>query len=380
MSACFFRLISAFLAVLLCACDTKIEFEDVEVGHRGPARQNPFLAAERFLGELEYDVRNTRNLRDCIKRRGTLVTPLQSFNNHGDAEDVVEWTRRGGHLILILAGGENWRDDWAKFDLAEIWALVKRRDEPEQKRLMELLGISGVSGGWSSGANEVKLGRQKFQCKLVGEMTLAADSPKNAMLAGNKDEPSFASYALDRGRVSILAHAQPFRNRYIGELDHAPMLAALIQQGVTDEIWFLNGVRISFWRMLWDRAWLGISILLLLLIVWLSRYLRRFGPVTAFKAESSRDFADHLLLTGAFLWRHKRADALIEPIQNAVRAAARKRGWDELDDEFFKFIHNSTGMYAERARAAISSRGPADAHAFRLTVQDLKKMLDALGA
>jgi hypothetical protein len=380
MSPRFFRLLSTFLAALLCACDTKIEYEEVEVGHRGPARQNPFLAAERFLSALDYDVRSTRNLRDCIKQRGTLITPLQSFNNRGEAEDVVEWMRSGGHLILILAGGENWRNDWAKFDLAEIWDIIKRRNEPEQKRLMEMLGISGVSGDWSEDESEVKIGRQKFQCRLVGKMKLAPDSQKITALAGDKNEPLLASIMLGRGRVTILAHAQPFRNRYIGALDHAPMLASLVEQGVADEIWFLNGVRISFWRMLWDRAWLGISILILLLIVWLVRYLRRFGPVTAFKAESSRDFSDHLLLTGAFLWRHKRADALIEPIQNAVRAAARKRGWHDLDDEFFKFIHSATGMYIERARAAIHSRGPEDIHSFRLLVQDLKKMLDALGA
>jgi hypothetical protein len=197
--------------------------------------------------------------------------------------------------------------------------------------------------------------------------------------AGEKDEPSLVSFPLGSGRVSILAHAQPFRNRYIGSHDHAGLLSALLTLGVADEVWFLDGVRVSFWRMLWEQAWIGISVLGVLLFVWLARYFRRFGPVAAYQSESAREFSDHLLLTGAFLWRHKRGDALLQPVQNAILAAARRRGWHELNDEFYRFIHERTGMNIERARSIVSSHAPSDPHALRLLVQDLKKVLDALG-
>lgn len=373
------RTLSVLVAVFLCGCGAKVEYDDVEVGYRGPARTKPFLAAQRFLEKLGFEVRTSRDLRECIKGRGTLITPLQSFNNRGEADDVANWTRRGGHLILMLAGGESWRDDWARLDFKTIWEMLKRRDEPGQKHLLELLGVGDVSARSSGGTTGVKIGKRTFDCELLGRMRIESLPAWGTTRAGEKDEPSLVSFPLGSGRVSILAHAQPFRNRYIGSHDHAGLLSALLTLGVADEVWFLDGVRVSFWRMLWEQAWIGISVLGVLLFVWLARYFRRFGPVAAYQSESAREFSDHLLLTGAFLWRHKRGDALLQPVQNAILAAARRRGWHELNDEFYRFIHERTGMNIERARSIVSSHAPSDPHALRLLVQDLKKVLDALG-
>ena len=373
------RVLSVLIAIFLCGCGAKVEYDDVEIGYRGLARTKPFLAAQRLLDELGFDVRTSRDLRQCIKGRGTVITPLQSFNSRGEADEIARWTRRGGHLILMLAGGESWRDDWAKLDFKTIWEILKRREEPGQKHLLTLLGVGEVSAHSGGGTTGVKIGRRTFDCELVGRMKVDSLPGWGTTRAGDKDEPSMVSFSFGSGRVSILAHAQPFRNRYIGNHDHAGMLSALLSLGVADEVWFLDGVRVSFWRMLWEQAWLGISVLGILLVVWLARYLRRFGPVAAYKSESAREFSDHLLLTGAFLWRHKKGDALLEPVQNAILAAARRRGWHELNDEFYRFITERTGMNSDRARAIVSSRAPSDAHGLRLLVQDLKKMLDALG-
>jgi hypothetical protein len=220
-----------------------------------------------------------------------------------------------------------------------------------------------------------------MNAELHGSIDFESPPESLDVTAGEKDSPGLASFRLGRGRVTLLAHAHPWRNRYIGEKDHAELLVKLLRLNYNaGDVWFLNGVRISFWKMLWERAWLAISALALLLVVWLARHFRRLGPVAPLKTESARDFSDHLLLTGAFLWRHREGDALVRPVQNAIITAARRRGWSELDDEFFRFIAEMSGLNIERARAIVTSAAPSDPHAFRLLMQDLKKMLDALGA
>ena len=373
------RLAALLFAVFFAGCSgKKVEYEDVEIGHRGPARQDPFLAAARFLDELGHTSHKSIRLDECIKQNATVITPLQSFVNHGETERALSWTKRGGHLVILLAGGESWRNDWSKFEMNDVWELLKKREVPEQEHLLKELGIKEITSSGEEKA-ELKINRRKLACTLVGRIDFNEKPERVDASAGKKDETAFISYRLGSGRITLLAHAHPWRNRYIGESDHAAMLASIVGLTSWDDVWFLNGVRISFWSMLWERAWLAIVALVLLLLVWLARHFRRLGPVGLLKSESARDFSDHLLLTGAFLWRHRESGALVRPVQNAIHAAARRRGWHEMDDEFFRFITEASGLKPERARAILASGGPGDPHAFRLLMHDLQKMLGALG-
>ena len=377
-AGCFYRWLVMVFCGLFAGCNSNVKYEEIEIGYRGPARTDPFLAAGRMLEKLGHTIHKSRRLGECLDEAGTVITPLQSFHTRGESEAVLKWVREGGHFVLLVAGGESWRSDWGEFDLSTIFKALRQRDEAEQGRLLKALGVSEVSSGKSDSAT-VKVDGKKLECNLKGGMKLDGVPGKISVRAGEKERPSLVSYALGEGRVTLLAHAEPWRNRYISAEDHAELLATIMWLGDGEDVWFLNGVRLSFWKMLWDRAWLAICALALLLVVWLARHLRRLGPVGFFKTESARDFSDHLLLTGAFLWRHREAGALMRPVQNAVIATARKRGWHVLDDDFFKHIEGVTGLSVERARAAVTRAAPSDPHTFRLLMADLKTMLDALG-
>ena len=366
------------LCLLLGGCGRNAKYEEIELGYRGPARTDPFLAANRLLERLGHATHTSRRLAECIEHPGTVVTPLQSFHTRGESDDVLRWVQGGGHFVLLVAGGESWRSDWGESDLADVFKVLQKRDEPEQARLLKTLGIAEVSKSKAE-SGEVKFGARKLMCNFAGGMKFESLPTNISIRAGEKEKPALVSYRLGTGRVTLLAHAEPWRNRALSAADHAEVFASIINLGARGDVWFLNGVRISFWRMLWDRAWLAICALVLLLIVWLARHLRRLGPVGLLKTESARDFSDHLLLTGAFLWRHREAGVLVRPVQNAVISTARRRGWHESDAEFFTYIETHTGLSPERARKAISGSAPADPHAFRVMMQDLKQMLDALG-
>jgi hypothetical protein len=381
------RVIFCLLVVLFVAgCNRKYVEKERELGYRGPARQDPFLAASRYLDALGKTTHKSALLRECVKKNGTLITPLQSFSNRGETETVMNWTRRGGHFVLILSGGENWRDDWQPFEWKDFWKLFKKDEQPEQARMLKELGIENLAEGFKAAlkansyeARTVKVGRQKLSAVLPGGITFKDKPEKGEITAGDKEQPAFVSYRLGAGRITLLAHAYPWRNRHIAESDHAALLSAVVGLGISDDVWFLNGVRISFWTMLWERAWFAILALALLLVVWLARNLRRLGPPALLKTDSTRDFSDHLLLTGAFLWRHREGDALVRPVQNAILAAARRRGWPDFTDEFYAEVASHSGLNAERVRAILFISAPNEPHAFRHLMHDLKKVLDSLG-
>jgi hypothetical protein len=373
------RFVFALVVFFVAGCGRKTKEIEVELGHRGPARQDPFLAANRFLEKLGYTTHKTARLRDCLKSDGALITTLQSFANFGETDAVMSWAKDGGHFIIILAGGENWRNDWDSFDLKDLWKLFRKDEVPEQTRMLKELGVGNVSSG-ATDELTAKIKNRRLNSELRGNLDLEDKTDRMDVKVGDDKTIALVSHPLGYGRVTILAHAHPWRNRYIGNVDNAELLAAVVQLTETEDVWFLNGVRISFWTMLWDRAWFAIVALVLLLIVWLARHLRRLGPPALLKGDSARDFSDHLLLTGAFLWRHREGDSLVRPVQQAVFAAARRSGWSEITDEFFADVAARTGFSIERVRSLLTSPAPRDPQAFRQMMIDLKKVLDCFGA
>ena len=182
------------------------------------------------------------------------------------------------------------------------------------------------------------------------------------------------------GRISIAAHAEPFRNRHLGDGDNAWLLLRLVGHAHGTEVWFLNGVKVSFFAMLWEHGWMALIAAAALLAVWLWKSLPRFGPLRAAEDTGTRNFAEHLSLTGAFLWRHRQRAQLIGPLRETVIRAAVRRGLLRNDPEFPEKLAAFAQMDALRVRAALLSENIGDPRSFLRAIQDLRQLHDKVSA
>jgi len=81
-----------------------------EVVDRGPSPEalaNPYLAAEHFLRQQGLTVEHAYNLKqlDTLPSKGNSLLLLGERSNMSprQVEQLLEWARSGGHLLLVLA-------------------------------------------------------------------------------------------------------------------------------------------------------------------------------------------------------------------------------------------------------------------------------------
>jgi hypothetical protein len=359
-------LLCCFVALFTASC----EYEEVEqiIGYRGPARTNPFLAAQRFLGEMGYDV-ETRNRMDSLPSiDGVLITQPQSLLNYGDADRLLAWVKNGGHLMLLLSGAETWRNDHREFTFQDLFkGLIK---EAEGEKFLKTLELTEVQAG-AKELQEATINKHSFSADLQGTFTYKG---KPDVLFGKPESPSLVSFNYHGGRVTVIANASPFRNRWIGEKDHAALLSALVALEGHEAVYFLNGVRVSFLSMVWEHGWMIILTVAVLLIAWLWKNFPRFGPVLKPANTDSREFSEHLRLTGRYLWDQKQIWPLISPLREQVLRAAERLGWRFSDPDFFEKLAARTDVPVERARLALASGTLRDPQLFIRAVKDLQRM------
>ena len=358
-------LIAAALAFAGCTGE-QIE---IETGYRGKARRDPFLAAGRFLEENDFEVSTHTWIGDTLPSGGTLIATAQSFGNRGTADTVLNWVSRGGNLLLLLDGGETFRTDWDPRTSES-----SRRTQPERDELLEKLGIANVEYGGKT--TDVRIAGSTVKLEMPAHFTWKDGHAPARMefAAADGNSISLASFHRGSGSIAIAAHAEPFRNRHLGDADNAWLLLRLAGKPAGGEVWFLNGMKVSFFRMLWEHGWMALIAAAALLGAWLWKSLPRFGPLRAAEDTGTRDFAGHLSLTGAFLWRHRQREQLIGPLRETVIRCAVRRGLLRSDPEFPEKLAAFAQMDALRVRAALLGENTGDPRSFLRAIQDLRQL------
>ncbi|MEM7010125.1 MAG: DUF4350 domain-containing protein [Verrucomicrobiota bacterium] len=384
---------------------------EVEIGFVGPARSNPFLAAERFVNEMGSESVQQFDLTDMPSTDVALIVPAEALRADPIARRLIEWVEIGGHLVYLLEGGDTFQNDWANN-----W--VERREE-ERRRARE---EKSDSTGESNEPNETELvpikddilsKEQKDHPLLtrldievtdrdVGTDTVTLssdelavlipdgkgfdapdwrDGPQTAIRSGERDAASFLTFFHEAGRVTLIADAHPWRNRYIGDDDHARFLwEVLTLDGVPTQVWLLRGTRMSFMKLLWRYGWMPMLSLAVFIVFWIWFSVPRFGPATPPPAAASREFTSHLAMAGAFLWKSKAVEALLDPIRR--RIFKRYRARTQMDSgEILALatdeLSESTGIAKNRVRAALKHAQVKDPGQLTAILRDLQKLDNA---
>lgn len=364
------RWLAALVPLLLVACDYVEETR--ETGHKGRARVNPYLAAERLLERLDHGVTRQSGWPDLDSGElSTVLLPASVLGADGYVVDLERWALRGGHAVVLLENGESYLNDWSQ---GGGWSFSDEEHPEALESWLERVGIELSHGGVVSdskkSADQVVVEGREFEVWMEARSSVGAGGESGLI----------ASVPYGRGRLTVVADARPFRNRYIGDYDHAELLAWLVDLSPSPgyrAVSFIRNASLSFWALLWQRAWAFLVALLLLVGFWLWKNLPRFGPLDSREVEGElRAYDHHLEALGDFHWRLDRGEGLLRPLRESLiertHRLAIASGQQEVD--VFELMAQRAGLTRERAERAMTFERARDAGSFTRLVADLQKL------
>ena len=356
-------LVMAAAALSLTAC----EYKEVvrEIGYKGKARVNPWLAAERFTGRMGYETKSVISWTAPDSEDAVWMIPASVLGNESFIRQTGEWVRDGGHLILLVEHAEAETNDWSRDPPTPIL-------EPPLFSLLEQAGLS-LKERDDVSAESISLDDATFQVNAKSSFSVAPCEGKPGV---------FASVESGDGRLTVLTDGRLFRNRWIGENDNAALLDALIR--ITDTegaVGFMRGSGLSLWALLREHLWPVLVALGVWLLLWLWKNLTRFGPIEATAATSElRGYEHHLEALGDFQWRQDRAASLLAPLREQIVELGQRTSVraGRRDDDFFQFLADRAGLPRERVFRALAEAAPADSAILTRTAADLQQLLKVL--
>ncbi|MEP4079404.1 DUF4350 domain-containing protein [Haloferula sp.] len=354
--------------LLLASCSYKEETR--EIGHKGKARINPFLAAERFLAEYDFEIESKSGWPDLEDEVSLVIIPASAISARGYTDDLDQWANyQGGHVVVLLSYGESYLSDWGISDFSGL-------DEADDLAdpFTEWMGELGVEFEFDAGEDNDPLTVEKLD--FLGEEFEVFMEAKVCPLDVDDEAVMIRSVEHGEGRVTVIADARPFRNRWIGDYDHAALLLALEDaapyEGTTA---FVRNVSLSFFGLLWGRAWPAVIALILLVIFWLWKSLPRFGPLDSQESTAqARAYDHHLEALGDFHWRLDHAEGLLRPLRDALIERAQRLALTSghREGDVFQLIAERSGISRERAERAMTFEKSKDAGTFTRLVADLQ--------
>lgn len=357
------RLLLGLLMVLAAGC----EYEEVkrETGYKGKARINPWLAAERFAAERGHTVRSLASWKNPDWNDSVCFVSIDVLNNEGFIRQMNAWVEDGGHLVLLADYSQPDQDDWRLFN---------DRFPQSQTGVVNFLKAAGFDLQTRKGGG--KIGMIPFNGR---KFEVDSNSSSSVKTSAQEEGGAFASEAVGGGRISVVTDSRIFRNRWIGEHDHAALLGALIDVSEYEgAVTFIRGSGLSLWSLL-DRHLrpflIGLGVLL---VIWLWKNFSRFGPLEAAQGPSLlRGYDHHLEALGDFQWRLDQGAALLAPLREQIveegQRQAMKAG--RRDDDFFQFLADRVDLPRERVVRALTEAAPGDAAVMTRTAADLQRLL-----
>lgn len=402
----------ALLLILPClsACN-KGHWEEIDIptGYKGKARTDPFLAAQMLLQEMGHETERKPSFSQLPSAwdGGTVFLSGESGIPEARARQLLDWVEDGGHLVYALAGCAAY-NDWG-FTGTSTYGYAGNEDRADP--ILEKLGVEVVGKEDTAKTPNQKddqetpaeAARRRFlepedvpttlNKVVMGEETFDVEIPSMHWLslqrmlkwgeshAGTLEKSPMLSLRQGQGRVTVISHARPFRNRYLDEKDHARWLVALVGEEPA-EVHFIVTLQSSFWTLLWSRAWMPLVGLALVTLIWLWLNMPRFGPMRQVELHETKHFTEHISALGQFFYRLKRSDVLLSAAADAVRAKAiRKHPYlIHLDDEaLVQLLTEATLIPMERIRAALVPAAKVPSHEMVKRLQDLQALKTALG-
>lgn len=313
----------------------KVE-EEVEEPRSGEAASNPLYI-------LKLALRNDKVKVDARQRLALALHPLQPRDtvliyrdprtlSKADADELLGWVERGGHLIVRTPP---LRDKLGESPVPVLdtlgLTLLDAEDSSPQDQRNDCVGLY-----------ERGLEQQSLFCNARRFYYYNSDvEPDYAW--GDEDEAYvYARFPRGKGSVDVLAdmdflsnrgNANPLLSAFSFGTDEiaAPANAAFARQLLAPNyragtIHLIYAAEVpSLWKTLIFNSWMAWLPLLLWLLGWLWQRTQRFGPLRPAPALERRSLLEHIVASGEHIYRYGYGAILYEAARRAFLLRLRRR-------------------------------------------------------
>lgn len=355
--------------ILLCLlfftqCQKGVEKER-EIGYRGKARSNPYLAFERFVQQYDGQELVVQSSWPALDESEAMILfTADQLSSRFSIDQVQEWVEQGGHAVILLDHAEMYSSDWDR------WQSAAELPEPLlewAKRMDWKLESSSSEEKYDT----VELQEEPYEVDLASR-TLVRDEDDKAR--------ALLMQELGDGAVTWVSDARLLRNRWIDQKEHIELLSHLIEVKRDGKMIFLRGVGISFFGLLWQKGWMVLLALAVWILAWLLRHMPRFGPLQqGLREDQIRAYDHHLEMIGDFHWRLDHGDSLLQPLRHEVQELCHhwqaKNG--RLDERLFDVMAARANLPVDRVERAMTDPKARDNMIFTRMVADLQHIRKA---
>lgn len=293
--------------------------EELDTGYSAEARQNQYLAAERFLEKFGMQIKSIPTMLDvkALPPPGdVLFIPTARYDLSAKrVRELVDWVKRGGHLIArarATASIGSGRDD-PLFNALGVVTHAKKQDKGKKQTDADKQPVITIHVN-----SKVEDKKVAFNSNIW--MTDTKKHELNWRVDG-KHGSQILEYQLGKGYVTLLSDLQFLYNVNIAENDSAAFLYALVHIDQRNrKIWIVRHDDMpSLLSIMEVKIPATLIAFMILLAVWLWYTTRRFGPLLTFESGQRRSLREHITSSGYYQWRNNNRTALFMSARMALQ-------------------------------------------------------------
>lgn len=410
-----------------------IEDDSEWVGMQGEARTNPYLAMQRtveamgartqviqgdssgagawdtaldaapknstlILGDrrlVRMTVARVEQIRAWVRAGGNLILEAEQVKlddpllaSYGIGHVGLRWTAKGGFVEKREKGTpkddsdtEPENNDFFDFDAEELRD-KDGKNNPLTQALPGLLRNNQVSTVMLADNASFNVNFRPYQNLRVKKV------PDDALIIDDKAGTRLVQFRDGAGRVTAISNFDFMGWREIGKYDHAEFLSHMIgmqtvalsgaDSKATPPL-VLLALRDSgggLWAWLSEHAWMVLWAFAGLLLAWIARVIRRFGPLASQATGSRLSLGEHLRALGHYLASQQGWGGLAHAARERFlkRLYRERPGLSRVDKTaLLVMLEKLTGMGAARIERAMLVT-VADKATFVETIRSLKAM------
>lgn len=365
-------------------------YEQIDNGFDEEARRNPFLAAELFLRQQGVAVSSARGLSrldELPPPAGAtlLIHSSEGILNEAQTERLWQWIEAGGHLIMNVEHSATAPEGEGRSPLLQrLGVTAHPADGEEEGRFVEMPMLFPQRQQECPAeepllAVEFESEAEPLRLALRSATVLEAGGDFEAISAADESGARLMRLFVDGGQVTLLTGMGFWSNSRIACHDHAYFLWKMVEDG---EVLILSHAQVpSLFTLLWQKAALAVTLALALLLAWLWRRGRRFGPLLPAAEGGRRSLIEHLHASAMFAWRNRAIAPLIERQRRGIRARMilRHPGYRRLPrPQQYALIAEAAAVDAAEVAQALEQEIPAKPQALTVLVQRLQQIRNRL--